>query len=458
MKKSLLIVFIVLGFYAKAQRDMGITKIVSPVGTVNIYDSTFIKVWIKNYGTTAEDTIPLNISILSNQLKDSCFLSIPLSSEDSTLFTTRFYYNSPLGFYPLIAATDLQGDTDSTNNASQRIIWGYYGSTPADVSVENIRTKNPISNAGQQDSIEVLVLNSGATSISNLPVNYRFNKDSIRSNIFQFQSPLLPDSSLWLALPKPLTLNLNSNIIWVKALLNQDINPYNDSAGLQVLGDTLSYDFSADSVMAYPAYYIGYDSKYEIDILKNNFLTAYFSNMGKDTIYTPLLIKYILRYYHWGVLAYTDTFNAQLPFSIIPRQSDTLMIPINYGFLYAADVIDISISISNNLDSNITNNSFLKRFYVYIDNLNEISQIEILPPSPNPANTSITFDFNLKESKDLHFAIFDEKGVKVYEISSSFPQGKNNLKVDLTHFSSGLYFYQFSSGRQNSGGKIMVKH
>jgi hypothetical protein len=36
-----------LGF---SQSDIGVTKIISPVGTSNVYDSTFITVQVHNYG------------------------------------------------------------------------------------------------------------------------------------------------------------------------------------------------------------------------------------------------------------------------------------------------------------------------------------------------------------------------------------------------------------------------
>jgi hypothetical protein len=73
---------------------------------------------------------------------------------------------------------------------------------------------------------------------------------------------------------------------------------------------------------------------------------------------------------------------------------------------------------------------------------------------PNPAITSITFDFESLEDKTFSFQIFNFLGKKVYESVSVSPK----TTVNVSDFSRGIYIFWLrdQNGRILQSGKFQV--
>ena len=73
---------------------------------------------------------------------------------------------------------------------------------------------------------------------------------------------------------------------------------------------------------------------------------------------------------------------------------------------------------------------------------------------PNPASTSITFDFRHGYDKSYSFQIYAFMGKKVYELKNVSPQ----IKIVLDEFYRGIYLYKLldKNGKVIESGKFIV--
>jgi hypothetical protein len=75
MKRNIWLLMLFLNFCGYSQSDIGVTKIISPIGTSNVYDSTFVTVQVHNYGLASLDTLPFEGKILGMSFYDTVFLT-----------------------------------------------------------------------------------------------------------------------------------------------------------------------------------------------------------------------------------------------------------------------------------------------------------------------------------------------------------------------------------------------
>lgn len=76
---------------------------------------------------------------------------------------------------------------------------------------------------------------------------------------------------------------------------------------------------------------------------------------------------------------------------------------------------------------------------------------------PNPASSHTMINYELKETSDVMISVYDITGNKV----ASFVQGiqsagKHNLKMDVSNFSAGMYFYTLNAGSNQLTNKMTV--
>jgi len=77
---------------------------------------------------------------------------------------------------------------------------------------------------------------------------------------------------------------------------------------------------------------------------------------------------------------------------------------------------------------------------------------------PNPVNTSATLLIHLEEITDLRIGVYNVLGKKVIDLGErSYPEGKQQLNIDMDALGSGLYFINISSDSINDTIKV-VKH
>ncbi len=74
---------------------------------------------------------------------------------------------------------------------------------------------------------------------------------------------------------------------------------------------------------------------------------------------------------------------------------------------------------------------------------------------PNPATDLVTINYNIATGKNASLRMMSLLGEEVINMEN-IPAGKNNLTIDVSKFSPGIYFYQLRSGETSLTKKMMV--
>jgi photosystem II stability/assembly factor-like uncharacterized protein len=78
---------------------------------------------------------------------------------------------------------------------------------------------------------------------------------------------------------------------------------------------------------------------------------------------------------------------------------------------------------------------------------------------PNPCNAKVTLSISLNRKQEVIFRLFNLKGqqMKSFTYHLSGP-GNDNFTFPVNDLPTGLYFYNLSSGNENTSGKIVIMH
>ncbi|HNX08007.1 MAG TPA: T9SS type A sorting domain-containing protein, partial [Bacteroidales bacterium] len=116
-----------------APHDVGICAIVSPSDTTVSTQSYPVTVYIKNFGTSPETSIPVIFSRNGVQVGAGVWTGT-LNGGDSVLYTFTTQNVSPQGNYQLCAKTMLTGDSDPANDQKCKYLYGMTGIESYDYS------------------------------------------------------------------------------------------------------------------------------------------------------------------------------------------------------------------------------------------------------------------------------------------------------------------------------------
>jgi hypothetical protein len=87
----------------------------------------------------------------------------------------------------------------------------------------------------------------------------------------------------------------------------------------------------------------------------------------------------------------------------------------------------------------------------------EIAPVDVLSISPNPANSLSVVRFNSKMSAHSNITIYDNLNRKVFENAIEMNEGINEFRLDVSDYSTGMYFLVISINDKNYAGKIIVE-
>jgi len=105
-----------------------------------------------------------------------------------------------------------------------------------------------------------------------------------------------------------------------------------------------------------------------------------------------------------------------------------------------------------NLDNSLATNWIASAETLSVENiLNELQQLFVYP---NPIKNIITIQLNSLKNEFLKFSIYDLLGQSV----GDFELTSNNLQLDLSHLSNGIYYYNIKNkGEVIARNKIIKK-
>jgi len=77
---------------------------------------------------------------------------------------------------------------------------------------------------------------------------------------------------------------------------------------------------------------------------------------------------------------------------------------------------------------------------------------------PNPSTGQVNIQFDLVQSAHIRFEVYDVNGNRVFENpEQAYVSGQNNLSVNLSNLSSGIYFiHQYRNGKQEQSRRIVL--
>lgn len=132
--------FVIAGNYVTS--DVGVTRIISPLGGCGMTDQETFSVVVRNFGAwPSNDTIPIYFSLDGGQTKiyDTIYQEIPVGDSIVYNFQSKADFSNPK-VYDVIVSTDLEGDEEENNNGQQMIIVSQpYVELPY---AENFQTEN----------------------------------------------------------------------------------------------------------------------------------------------------------------------------------------------------------------------------------------------------------------------------------------------------------------------------
>ncbi len=140
----------------------------------------------------------------------------------------------------------------------------------------------------------------------------------------------------------------------------------------------------------------------------------------------------------------------------IPAIVDQLSSPVNTGT--QTQIFYLQGLTMADADFSVTDNSVLLNLYgTGIRNLNPVS-FTLGQNYPNPFNKTSSFDLTLKKNSNVEFTVSDVVGkVLVNNQMNNLSAGKNQITVDATTFSAGVYFYSVTVDGQKVTRKMIVQ-
>jgi uncharacterized repeat protein (TIGR01451 family) len=81
---------------------------------------------------------------------------------------------------------------------------------------------------------------------------------------------------------------------------------------------------------------------------------------------------------------------------------------------------------------------------------------QLLQNYPNPANGQTVIPFYLPELGNATIEVFDARGSRVFNLKDNFMEGRNEVRVNVSRLSDGLYFYKLTYGDHQLTSKMMV--
>ncbi len=86
-----------------------------------------------------------------------------------------------------------------------------------------------------------------------------------------------------------------------------------------------------------------------------------------------------------------------------------------------------------------------------------LENLVLLNAFPNPFNSRVNIKFGLKKSSPLELEIFDITGEKIVQEKFQFGVGTHSIPIDMTGYSSGIYFYTLHAGEERQVGRFVLQ-
>ena len=96
-------------------------------------------------------------------------------------------------------------------------------------------------------------------------------------------------------------------------------------------------------------------------------------------------------------------------------------------------------------------------FLTGIDEVSSAASFSVTPNYPNPFSSSTQFDVKLEKSADVMVKVSNVLGETVSQSNYQFGAGTHTISLSCSHLSSGIYFYEVTSGTKTISHKMVVE-
>jgi hypothetical protein len=113
---------------------------------------------------------------------------------------------------------------------------------------------------------------------------------------------------------------------------------------------------------------------------------------------------------------------------------------------------------SNAVEAHIAHGDYLGKCLTASSNSSLVTSAKLafkLYPNPSKGNITLSYNFDSPGMADLK--VYDIAGRIVVARSFMIPAGNNTLKLNLAHLQTGIYFLEFTSGRQQNRIRFMIE-
>jgi len=166
----------VFKFANNFSNDVGVIRIDQPVtGTLGTNEN--IQITIENFGTQTQSNFPISYQINSGNVVTENFTgSIAAGATAQFTFNTTANFSNVGSTYNVVAATNLSGDEDTTNDGTSVVINCISAS---DVGIVNVISPVSGSNLTNSENIQVSLENFGGIAQTNIPVSYQLDGGTV---------------------------------------------------------------------------------------------------------------------------------------------------------------------------------------------------------------------------------------------------------------------------------------
>ena len=91
---------------------------------------------------------------------------------------------------------------------------------------------------------------------------------------------------------------------------------------------------------------------------------------------------------------------------------------------------------------------------------NGINELKVIGSSvhPNPATQNTLLSFEVPQSGNVQWAVFDLNGRQLQTGEQYYTGGRHSILLNLTNYAHGIYLYTLSTAQGNKGQGKIVKY
>ena len=316
---------------------------------------------------------------------------------------------------------------------------------PNDVGITSIISPIDSTQSGSSISVEVEVTNFGTANQTSIPVSYTIGNNPVVNETFTPSgSGLAPNTTQQFTFTANYPSPGTDYSICIQTNLTGDIYNQNDKMCKSVHSTLAAIDVGVVSVIASPTKVGTTDST---GIANNNTVTIKIVNYGVN-VQTSIPVSYTT-----SNVTKTGTWTGSLALG----DTATYIFTDKYKCGIGAYQLCATTILAN--DAGPSNDEYCNTYIGY-DNVGfeDVYGIGFIvnQNEPNPAYGTVNISFVIPQSGEVHFDLKNDLGQIIKSNEETYSNGTNNMKVDVSTLSNGVYYYTIEFDGKRITRKMIV--